>query len=432
MERTRRITPSPFLIGTIALLIFLIPTNLFIKFIYPDASVFGITVDYLLPKLYISDLAVFCIFLLTWKSWTKNMVRIMCVVSMFAGLHLILHRYNPVLPSILWMVLKCFELTALTLVLIIHRKLLSHPWIIRAVAVTILFQTALGAFQFSSQRSLLGYTFFGEPSFAQHSLLVKTELPEVIRILPYGTTPHPNVLAGVVVLMFFMLMRIAPRSLLTQLSGSCALIIALATQSTVALCALFFGFLCSVFANSVAWNSKTKLWLLLAFSAVIVTIIPIALQFATQYFPESTSLLRRTQLNVMGVRAFLAFPIEGVGINAFTAVEHKYGEVISTIRFVQPVHHVPLLFFAETGILGLLFFITFCIIAHKYYSVVFSSFIIFLLPLTLIFSLDHYLYSHQQGLLMFAFILAFLFEKKVIKMKNHEQIKGQRSKMRKR
>lgn len=412
MERTRRITPSPFLTGAIAVLIFLIPTNVFLKFPYPDASVFGITVDYLLPKLYMSDLTVFCILLLTWRCWSKNMVRIMCVVSMFAGLHLILHRYNPALPSILWMVLKWFELTALTLVLITQRKLLSHPWIVRAFAGTILFQTALGAFQFASQRSLLGYAFFGEPSFAQRALLVKTELPELMRILPYGTTPHPNVLAGVVVLMFFMLMRVAPRSFLTQLCGSCALIIALATQSTVALCALFFGFLCSVFANSVAWNSKTKLWLLLAFSAVIVTMIPLALQFATQYFPESTSFLRRTQLNVMGVRAFLAQSFEGVGLNAFTAVEHKYGEVVSTIRFVQPVHHVPLLFFAETGILGLLFFITFCIIAHKYYSVIFASLTIFLLPLTLIFSLDHYIYSHQQGLLMFAFILAFLFEKK--------------------
>lgn len=417
MQRRRSIQPSLLLTGAIAVLIFLIPTNVFIKFPYPDATVFGVTVDYLLPKLYASDLAVFCILLLTWRFWSRNMMRIMCVLSMFAGLHLVLHRFNPVLPSLAWMVLKWFELTALTLVLITQRKILSHPWIIRALAVTILFQTALGAFQFASQRSFLGYAFFGEPSFVQHSLLVKTELPEVIRILPYGTTPHPNVLAGIVVLMFIILMRAAPRSFLTQLCGSCALIITLASQSAVALCALFSGFLFSVFANSVSWNSKTKMWFVLAFSGVVVTMIPIALQFSTHYFPTSTSLLRRTQLNVMGVRAFLAHPLRGVGINAFTAVEHNYGEVVSTVRFAQPVHHIPLLFFAETGILGLFFFITFCIIVHKYYSVIFASLTIFLLPFAFIFSLDHYIYSHQQGMLMFAFILAFLFEKKEEKSK---------------
>lgn len=414
MSHTKKIEPQPskVFLGAIAVFIFLIPTNLFAKLSYSGAMISGITVDYLLPKFYLSDIAVLFIILLSWRLWSKRMLHIMFALGVFAVAHLFLHRYDLALPSIAWMLLKWFEMTTLVLVLIEHRKIFTHPWITRAIACTILFQTALSGYQFALQRSFLGYTFFGEPNFSQAALLVKSELPGALRILPYGTTPHPNILAGVVVLMFFYLMIQAPKSLLTQLCGVCAILITLVTQSGSALCALFFGFISFVFANSDIWNIQTKIRTIIAASVAIVVLSPFALALLAPQFPFSSSLNRRAQLNTMGIRAFLANPIEGVGVNAFTAVEHAYGEVPATIRFAQPIHHIPLLFLTEVGMLGLIFFIIFVLIVYKYYSVIFSSSFLYIIPLSLIFSLDHYMYTLQQGQLLLVFILTLLFEKR--------------------
>ncbi len=404
--------PSTLLVSAIALLIFFIPTNLFAKLLYPGAMVSGVTIDYLLPKLYLSDLAVFLVLLLSWKSWSKRMLHMLFVFALFAFLHLYAHRFNPALPSIAWMVLKWFEFLALSLVLIEQKEVIKHPWITRAIALTIMFQTLLGGYQYVTQHSFAGFKFFGEPNFSQAAILVKSELPGSLNILPYGTTPHPNVLAGVVVLLFLMLMTRAPKSLFTQLCGVCALLITLATQSTVALCVLFFGFILSVFSIDVQKKIKTKTWTVLAVSALIVIGVPFVVQFLTTQFPQSPSLTRRAQFNEMGLQAFLTQPFAGVGVNAFTAVEHLYGEVVSTTRFTQPTHHVPLLFLAETGMFGVIFLITFCVIVHKYYSVVFSSFLVFIFPIMFILSLDHYMYTLQQGQLLFVFILVLVLKKR--------------------
>lgn len=399
----------------LAILIFLIPTNLFAKLLYPGTVVSGITIDYLLPKFFLSDIAALFVILLSWKAWSKKILHILFVLGVFAVAHLFLHRYDLALPSIAWMLLKWFEIVTLAFVLIERRALLNHPWITRAIALTILFQTALSGYQFALQKSFAGFTFFGEANFSNASLLVKSELSGVVRILPYGTTPHPNVLAGVVVFMFLLLMLRAPKSLLTQLCGVCALLLALATQSDSALYALFFGFIIFVFVNSDKWKMKTKTWIVIATSAAIATLSPYALASLAPQFPLSSSLTRRAQLNSMGVRAFLAHPVEGVGLNTFTAVEHAYGEVPAPIRFAQPIHHIPLLFLTETGIFGLIFLVLFLRIVHKYYSPIFTSFIFFSIPFAIIFSLDHYFYSLQQGQLLFALILAFLLEKKIKK-----------------
>ena len=399
-------------LGTLAVLIFLIPTNLFAKLPYSGVIVSGITIDYLLPKFFLSDIVALFVIILSWRFFSKKMLHILFVVGVFAVTHLFLHRYDLTLPSIAWMLLKWFEIITLAFVLIERRALLNHPWITRAIALTIVFQTMLGGYQFALQRSFIGFKFFGEPSFSNASLLVKSELPGVVRILPYGTTPHPNILAGVVVVMFFLLMLQASKSLLTQLSGVCALLLALTTQSDSALYALFFGFIIFVFVNSDKWKMKTKTWIVIATSAAIVTLSPYALASLAPQLPLSSSITRRVQLNSMGVRAFLAHPVEGTGLNAFTAVEHAYGEVPTTIRFAQPIHHIPLLFLTETGIVGLIFLVLFLCIVHKYYSPIFSSCVVFSVPIAIIFSLDHYVYSLQQGHLMFAFILAFLLEKR--------------------
>jgi len=413
---------STFFVAMCAVLAFLIPTNLFVKVIYPGARVSGLIVDYLLPKFYLSDLALLGILmlgLLQFKTWSKHIIVILLLFCGFAITHIFLHRFDPTLPSTVWMFIKWFAVLACGLICIEHKNskhqtLMAHPWIHWALVGAIFFQTTLGIYQHVFQRPLVGFYFFGEPPFESSMLFAKTENPGALRMLPYGTTPHPNVLAGVSVLMFFVLMTQTATTLFTQLAGVCVLMIICATQSTVALCALFFGFGWKTFMNVVGWKMKTKLALTLTVGALFLIISPFALASLAPHFPSSTSLNRRVQLNTIGWHAFLAHPFEGVGVNAFTAREHEFGEVVSSVRFIQPAHHIPLLFLAETGFLGILFIFLFFIFVHKYYSVNFAHALFFTLPLSLIFSLDHYVYTLQQGQLVFIFILILLLEKRKI------------------
>ncbi len=82
---------------------------------------------------------------------------------------------------------------------------ITTPIITTAVALSLLLQSSLGLYQFVTQHQLLPYRFLGEPQLSRDLNLSKANFAVVdrmlgthlgYRILPYGTTPHPNVLGG--------------------------------------------------------------------------------------------------------------------------------------------------------------------------------------------------------------------------------------------
>jgi len=93
-------------------------------------------------------------------------------------------------------------------------------------------------------------------------------------------------------------------------------------------------------------------------------------------------------------------PFIGVGVQNFTTQVEKYSPSKEVVRFVQPAHNAVLLFFAETGILGLMLVLLLCkLCKHPTHVLVF-------LPLLPILLLDHYLLTIQSGnvLMLFYFI----------------------------
>lgn len=89
------------------LLVFLVPTNLFLKFLVDRAYVGGILVDYLLPKLYLSDIFVFLL-IISWcielgreeiVKHLKSHSRIIAFAALFFVLHLFAHRSSQYLFS---------------------------------------------------------------------------------------------------------------------------------------------------------------------------------------------------------------------------------------------------------------------------------------------------------------------------------------------
>lgn len=87
----------------------------------------------------------------------------------------------------------------LGLFLFSHPKILTSKITHLTLVGTLLFQSLLAIFQFHTQRSFSNYLFLGETNLANYSGLAKGVFDGAEKILPYGTTAHPNILGGVLV-----------------------------------------------------------------------------------------------------------------------------------------------------------------------------------------------------------------------------------------
>jgi O-antigen ligase len=116
---------------------------------------------------------------------------------------------------------------------------------------------------------------------------------------------------------------------------------------------------------------------------------------------QTESLFRRNFLNSQAFAISQEQPIAGVGLGLFTTTlktpSAHFGELV---RFVQPAHNVPLLLLAETGIVGLLLvFLT----IKKYFWPIDAPWLVLL---SVLLSLDHYLVTQWAGGVLLALILA--------------------------
>lgn len=406
------------------LLVFLVPTNLFLKFLVDRAYVGGILVDYLLPKLYLSDIFVFLL-IISWcielgreeiVKHLKSHSRIIAFAALFFVLHLFAHRSSQYLFSSVWFVFKLIEIWLFLAWIFWNKKMFNSDALFAALSSTILFQFALGVYQYLTQRSFFGYWFFGEPLLSVDPTIAKTEYSGALKILPYGTTPHPNILAGTLVMMSLLCMYLVEKkgkgawraiaAVLVLLST----IISILTDSTSAALALVSGvvmlFLFRSFYKRVPALLRVAT---VTLSLCVVVFIPLYLSYSSSAY---SSFLRRNELERIALRMFAAEPFFGTGLNLFTTTMSGFGNVSANLRFLQPVHNVPLLLLTETGLFGAVFIVLILYFVHKKYSVNFFAFGVLGVPFSIIVSLDHYPLSVQSGVLLSAILLAVMMEKK--------------------
>lgn len=353
-------------------LVFFIPTNLALHLYKSQAHVYGITIDYLIPKIYVSDFIVMALLGL----WLLRNVKTLPSVLNTALKHgslialliatLVVSAYQSQYPVAgYWFLLKLAEMSVLVLYMIHNLKLESIKW---PLSLTLLFQALVGIIQWVQKQSLLGYYFLGETTIRNNSYIAKTGVTGEIRPLPYGTTPHPNVVAGFLAVGLLIILLIdqiqkpskksesSPTWLKRGLGGVTRLVFALPilltlllTQSVSAVIVLIVGLILLKF-KALHWRN-----------GLAIVAIFLATGLAVSPYVESTSVTRRVQLTEISLKMILAEPWLGVGPNNFTARMTDFGRVISTTRFLQPVHNIYLLWVSETGLVstGLLLLILF-------------------------------------------------------------------------
>lgn len=399
----------------LALTIFLIPSNLFLKFVESSAYVNGLLIDYLIPKLYLSDLLILLIlglwlFELLTKKGKKKLLSFSPntgVLFFLVILLLVVQSLSTHPISSWWYFSKILEMVLLAIFITQHRFLLKK--IFYVIVASSFFQSLLAIYQYHSQSSLLGYFLLGEPNLRNYIGLAKSSLLGIEKILPYGTTAHPNILGGFLALtILFTLYHLSKKGLskrftfIAWISVSLSTYALILTQSISAWLTLVLGIGLFLIRNKIKYSNLAILIVGLIFIST-----PVWTQLLSQFYPSQTSFTRRAYLNQAAIKMFARNPIFGIGLNNFTARVEEYSPSREVVRFTQPVHHLGLLWLAETGILGAgLIILGFKhLLRTQYFR---KSTLYFILPILPIVIFDHYLLTQQTGLLILVFWLTLL------------------------
>ena len=260
-----------------------------------------------------------------------------------------------------------------------------------------LFQSLLGIAQFVHNASL-GFHFLGESIIGSNidgvaKILINGEK----HIRAYGTFPHPNILAGFLLIPFFIIIaelvcRILPflnkqslpageaeageRS--AQVSHETILdfiptnflwfifsVTSLGfvlTFSRSAFLGLIFGLLIYIFLIAPTRNLVQKFKSYYKFPValtILLALMIIALSNTTSFF-SNQSLQERQLYQDVSYETISGSPIQGIGAGQFILNEHKLHPDLEAWQY-QPAHNVYLLIFSELGIVGFILFILFVV-----------------------------------------------------------------------
>lgn len=390
----------------VGMLIFLIPSNLFLKFAENSGYVNGLLVDYLLPKLYLSDFPILAIII-----WSLFIIkprlrvqkkRLWLLAGIVAMILLIRQFFSPYPLASLWFFGKLCEMILLTISITSLKKNVKKSWIFVALLLTLGFQNFVSIIQFLTQKSLANYWFFGEANLSHYSGVAKASFNGAEKILPYGTSAHPNILGGVLVFFLVLSFLLAGRGIERKawlVMSIPTLLLLLLTQSLSAWLMMASAVILLALPKKNWVNVAPKIPLIAAITLLISLIL---FQVSVPLLQNQWSWQRRATLQKTAISFFTSYPLLGTGLNTNAALNEKTFSKGEIIRFAQPTHHLPLLWLSETGLLG----IAVIIVGMRIWQIKDAP-ILWLMMLPLVY-LDHYLLTLQTGLLLLVFLLSFV------------------------
>ncbi len=277
-------------------------------------------------------------------------------------------------------------------------------------SLAILWTSLLAWFQFISQSSIGGFWYWlGErtfnivtPSIAKFSILGH----EYLRA--YSTFPHPNALAGFLLVGALLIILSEtknpenPRSFTAfRMTSKLALTIALLTiPLTFSRTAIFLEILLIIYL----FIPKFKKVL------IILSLLTLTTYLTTHYSQLSTSLTDRMWLIEKSVIAIQKSPIMGLGLGSFPVFQPHLSSPSFALQF-QPVHNIFLLLISELG-LPFSLFITFNVVKKAIrLSTSHLALRAAILVIAITGMVDHYWLTIHQNTLLLVLLLALLKSK---------------------
>lgn len=392
----------------LAALIFLIPTQVGYHF-WPDfAHVFGIRVDYLSPAIYLTDLLVLLLFFL----WAKTKPKInrktiarLIFLMLFAFVNILLAKNT---GAALYKWIKIFEFVFFGYYLFSLKGVDIKKQIMRPLGLSLLFFSSVGILQFIKQGTIGGLLYFlGERSFtASLPGIALVDIGGSQYLRAYSTFSHPNSLAGFLATGLILLA-------FSKESRRFKMVV-----FTLGLAALLFSFSLGALLGLVVvllfYLTVRILPKILKKGLLVIVFLAIVLSLAQTVYSRSylkaddltEDVHNRLVLAVAAGELSSSSPIWGVGLNNFIV---RLPEIKSVAGFSvgrQPVHNIFLLALAEAGIPGL-FLLTLLLTkaastAAKNGKILFGLAIIFMVVTGLV---DHYWLTLQQNQLLASLVL---------------------------
>ena len=368
----------------------------------------GLRIDYLSPTVYLTDLIIIGI-LINWlvekvksqKSKVKITSKNSKVLILFLCL-LVFLLINCLFAqnqgAAFYLLIKIIEFVFLGIYIIQNHYQASRFSL--PVSISVIYSSLFAVIQFLKQKSLGGIMYWlGERTFdAGTPGIAKAIINGQLVLRPYATFPHPNALAGFLLVGFILSF---PYWWKRNRSFSFLYIILVVS-------AIFLSFSRSVWLAGIlilVWIIGKKVFLS---ASLIIGLIFI---FAFSQLSGSEAIFQRVDLNIAAIKMFQQSPILGVGLNNFIVRLPEFWNDSGQVLWYQAVHNIFLLVLAETGFVGLVLFLwllfqTLKRIPASHFSLLASLSVILFLGL-----FDHYWLTLQSTQLLFTIVLGLSWSK---------------------
>ena len=267
---------------------------------------------------------------------------------------------------------------------------------------------------------------FGERTFSgQTPGIANANIDGRLVLRPYGTFPHPNVLAGYLTIVLTMVIsnlqfpisnKIKIFFIATLVLGTIGVFLTM-SRITIALWVFMLVYWIVIYLKK-----QRKIYLLIVLVLIcllgyrVISFTPLLSRF-TSMTTTDESVQYRYRLNLAAIEMVRSSPLLGVGLNNFLVRLPEFYAEKHAPRFLwlQPAHNIYLLIAAEVGIPGLIFFLwfvgkTFQRIKEKQFSMHNSKFTS-LFTVLFLGLFDHYFLTLQQGQLLLALVLGLCWIK---------------------
>jgi hypothetical protein len=395
-------------------LLFLLPTQLGTFFFIPDSIIHGIPIDLLAPALYLTDILILLLVILSVTKDPGTIKKILkrvqddkliyILISIFLILNVAI-SLSPIISA--YKLLKIAELGALFW--IIQSTKINMKHVLYTFLAMALLQLGLGLAQIINGHSLQGlFYFLGERSFSLSTPgIAKVSMQGVEILRAYGTFPHPNALGGFYLLLYSFVL-FSP-----SLSSSARLGIQKNLFLIVSTLLIIFSFskvaiLGYVILTVVSVLRKSSGCTLCKLSGLVLPLALSGVFLMAHGDPESLD--KRIWLVTTSLMIIREHLLTGGGLGNFLIAQGAF-PIPYSYHFLQPVHNVFLLLIAELGV-PLFSFISYLFVKFIRSSTPTSGVgvgymaLLFVIFFTGMF--DHYWLTIQQNLILIPVVFGLL------------------------
>lgn len=310
---------------------------------WPDWSlVNGVRVDYFSPTIYLTDVVIGALFLLSKKTYLKPRV---LLTGFFLALVNVLGAQSAPLATYKW--LRLLEYVWLSHYIYYHWHSNKHLCSV-GLQVSVVWTCILAWAQTTLQHSVGGFWYWvGERTFSLSTPgIAKIAYAGQLVLRPYATLPHPNALAAFLLLATIIIWPVLKdRQKFFNLWLAFPLITIILSGSRSVLAGLV------IWLISLMWL-KTKTAYLKAALIILLFVCVLSIPFLP-HNPDSTT--ERLWLSQSALNIFQKHVLTGAGLGNFISANASFLSGPQDFRLaLQPVHSIYLLFLSEVGLVGIL------------------------------------------------------------------------------